>query len=143
MTKAQVLRALADVKDPEIPTISIVDLGMVEDVRLADGRVEVDLLPTFLGCPALDLIEEAVKKQLGDTAVVAFRHDPPWSADRITAAGQEALRRFGIAPPADVVRCPRCGTEEVLSENLFGPTRCRAIYYCRRCRAPFEAFKAI
>jgi ring-1,2-phenylacetyl-CoA epoxidase subunit PaaD len=86
--------------------------------------------------------EEAVLKAI-PSAVVTFRHDPPWSTERITEPGKEGLRRFGIAPPDDVVRCPRCGSEQVLAENLFGPTRCRAIYYCRACRSPFEAFKAI
>ena len=143
MTEQQARDALSRVMDPEIPTISIVDLGMVEAVRIADGHAEVDLLPTFLGCPALDLIDEAVHKELGAGTVVAFRYDPPWSTDRITEAGKEGLRRFGIAPPEETVRCPRCGSEQVLAENLFGPTRCRAIYYCRACRSPFEAFKAI
>jgi ring-1,2-phenylacetyl-CoA epoxidase subunit PaaD len=143
MTEHEARARLAQVVDPEIPTISIVDLGMVEAVAVADGRIHVDLLPTFLGCPALALIEEAVVKQLGPGTVVRFRHDPPWHTGRITDAGKEALRRFGIAPPEASVRCPRCGSERVLAENLFGPTRCRAIYYCRACRAPFEAFKAI
>ncbi len=142
MTEQQAYDALARVMDPEIPTISIVDLGMVDEVRVHASHVDVALLPTFLGCPALDLIEEAVQKAMPG-AVVTFRNDPPWSTDRITEAGREALRQFGVAPPEDVVRCPRCGTEEVLSENLFGPTRCRSIYYCPACRAPFEAFKAI
>ncbi len=142
MTEQAVREALGRVMDPEIPTISIVDLGMVDEVRVHAEHVEVALLPTFLGCPALDLIEEAVLKAI-PSAVVTFRHDPPWSTERITEAGKEGLRRFGIAPPDDVVRCPRCGSEQVLAENLFGPTRCRAIYYCRACRSPFEAFKAI
>ncbi|HVB09772.1 MAG TPA: 1,2-phenylacetyl-CoA epoxidase subunit PaaD [Bacillota bacterium] len=143
MTKEEVHDALTRVMDPEIPTISIVDLGMVEDVQVEAGQVHVALLPTFLGCPALDLIEEAVRKQLGAGVVVRFRHDPPWGTHRISEAGKQALRRFGIAPPEDVVHCPRCGTEDVLEENLFGPTRCRSIFYCRKCRSPFEAFKAI
>jgi ring-1,2-phenylacetyl-CoA epoxidase subunit PaaD len=143
MTAAEARAALAEVMDPEIPTLSIVDLGMVEDVRVADGRVEVDLLPTFLGCPALDLIAAAVRARLGPATIVRFRADPPWTSARITAAGQERLRAFGIAPPEPTLRCPRCGGEDVLVENLFGPTRCRAIAYCRRCRQPFEAFKAI
>ena len=162
-----VLAALAAVPDPEIPTCSIVDLGMVEGVRVLDDAVEVDLLPTFMGCPAKDVIGEdataAVEAVAGTRSVrVRFVLSPPWTSDRITDAGREALRGYGISGPqhlhgaqtaARVVvplrglapqapsPCPFCGSRETQLESGFGPTPCRTTHYCRACRNPFEGFK--
>lgn len=140
--------ALAGVRDPEIPPCSIVDLGLVEDVRAVDGAIEVDLLPTFAGCPALDVIrrdsEAAVGAMVPGRAVrVRFVTSPPWTSDRITEAGREALRTYGVEPPAirEPRRCPFCGSRNTLQESQFGPTLCRATHYCEACRNPFEAFK--
>jgi ring-1,2-phenylacetyl-CoA epoxidase subunit PaaD len=143
--------ALSQVKDPEIPVCTITDLGLVERVSVADGRVEVTLLPTFVGCPALDMIradaERAVRDAVPGLAVnVAYTFDPPWTTDRITPEGREALRAFGIAPPGAAllqisVRCPNCGSPATMVESEFGPTPCRTIRYCTSCRNPFEGFK--
>lgn len=163
--EAAVREALATVHDPEIPPCSIVDLGIVEDVRVRDGAVEVDLLPTFAGCPALDVIrrdaEAAVRGVAGDRAVrVEFVLTKAWTSDRITPAGREALRSYGVTPPSSdrpgavfvplaslgrgraiTVACPFCGSEQTVLESAFGPTLCRSTHYCRACRNPFEAFK--
>jgi ring-1,2-phenylacetyl-CoA epoxidase subunit PaaD len=146
-----VLAALAHVADPEIPAISIVDLGVVHSIDVgagAAGAIRVELLPTFVGCPALDLIRSNVIDRLdefGRPVDVAFVRTVPWTSDRITAAGGEALRRSGFAPPSDPtdVRCPYCDSARVAMDSLFGPTQCRSLFYCRDCRQPFEAFKAI
>jgi ring-1,2-phenylacetyl-CoA epoxidase subunit PaaD len=141
--------ALAEVADPEIPAISIVDLGIVHRAELAaDGRIEVELLPTFVGCPAIDAIRLAVGERLatfGRLVDVSVTFEVPWTSDRITVAGRTRLRESGFAPPAEPeeVRCPFCDSAHVAMDSAFGPTLCRSLFYCRACRQPFEAFKAI
>jgi len=153
--------ALADVNDPEIPAISIVDLGIVHEVVVdgGSGAIRVELLPTFVGCPALDAIREAVERRLaafGRPVDVRFVFSVPWTTDRITPAGHDALRRSGFAPPTGTaavgsplvvldapVRCPFCGSSQTRLENAFGPARCRSIRYCMSCRQPFEQFKDV
>ncbi len=160
VTEADVWSALAEVEDPEIPVISIVDLGVVRDVRLDGQRVHVELTPTFLGCPALEAMRarmtEAIEA-LGAEPDVEVVLDDSWSTDRITPAGREKLRAAGLAPPAPretgapklvqlqsaVFRCPYCGSTDTRLDNIFGPTPCRSIRYCRSCRQPFEQFKTI
>ena len=147
-TEADVRAALARVPDPELPVVSIVDLGIVDRVEVRDGRIAVDLLPTFIGCPALDAIEAAVTARLagfGLPAEVAFTRRVPWTSDRISEAGRDRLAKVGIAPPADPsdVRCPWCESPRVVMDSVFGPTQCRSLFYCRDCRQPFEALKPV
>jgi len=143
-----VLELLREVADPEIPAVSIVDLGMIGDVRFTAERIEVELLPTFVGCPALEIIRSTVEDRLValDRPVdVAVSFSTPWTSDRITEAGRKALQRSGFAPPADPadVRCPYCDSDRVAMDSAFGPTQCRSLFYCRSCRQPFEAFKPV
>jgi len=139
---------LAGIPDPELPVISIVDLGMVGRVRVVPDAIEVTLLPTFIGCPALELIETSVRSTLaplGRPVVVTSSFDPPWTTERITPGGRAALAAAGIAPaaePADV-RCPMCASSRVVLDSVFGPTQCRSLFYCRDCRQPFEAMKPV
>jgi ring-1,2-phenylacetyl-CoA epoxidase subunit PaaD len=139
---------LATVHDPEIPTVSIVDLGLVHDIRVNDDRIAVELLPTFVACPALEVIRSTVVDALvplGRPVDVAFTFAVPWTTELLTDAGKAGLRRAGIAPPAEpsAVRCPFCDSAEVVVDSLFGPALCRSLFYCRTCRQPFEAFKPI
>ena len=160
LTAEQVWEALAEVPDPEIPVISVVDLGVVRDVRVKDGTVHVEFTPTFLGCPALEVMRAEMAKriaELGAEPEVEVVLDDSWSTDRITPEGCEKLRAAGFAPPAPreaqapklvqlqsaVFRCPYCGSTETKLENIFGPTPCRSIRYCTRCKQPFEQFKTI
>ena len=160
MTEAEVWEALAEIPDPEIPVISVVDLGVVRDVRVDSERVHVEFTPTFLGCPALEVMRDAMSAriaQLGAEPEVEVVLDDSWSTDRITPEGREKLRAAGFAPPApreatapklvqlqsNVFRCPYCGSTETKLENIFGPTPCRSIRYCASCRQPFEQFKTI
>jgi len=147
-SEAAVRAALAEVRDPELPVVSLVDLGIVERVEVAGGRIAVELLPTFIGCPALELIEASVAERLalfGVPVEVGFTRRVPWTSDRITAAGLGRLRAAGIAPPLDPahMRCPWCDSARVVMDSAFGPTQCRSLYYCRDCRQPFEALKQI
>jgi ring-1,2-phenylacetyl-CoA epoxidase subunit PaaD len=160
VTAQAVWDALAEVPDPEIPVISIVDLGVVRSVDVTGAQVRVELTPTFLGCPALDAMKVAMEAQvraLGGEPEIDVVLDDSWSTDRITAAGREKLRAAGFAPPAPreasaptlvqlqsrVFRCPYCGSTETKLENIFGPTPCRSLRYCTSCRQPFEQFKTI
>jgi ring-1,2-phenylacetyl-CoA epoxidase subunit PaaD len=146
--RAAVQARLATVHDPEIPTVSIVDLGLVHDIRVADDRIAVELLPTFVACPALEVIASATADALavfGRPIDVSFTFAVPWTTERLSAAGREGLRRAGIAPPSErsAVRCPYCDSAQVAMDSAFGPTLCRSLFYCRGCRQPFEAFKPI
>ena len=159
MTAEVVWEALAEIPDPEIPVISLVDLGVVKDVSVEDGTATVDFTPTFMGCPALEAMQRAMEQKIGELgldAEIQVRLDDSWSTDDITPAGREQLRAAGFAPPAprtaeklDLVqlqrgfRCPYCGSTETKLENLFGPTPCRSIRYCESCRQPFEQFKTL
>ena len=146
---AEAVRALlASVHDPEIPTVSIVDLGLVHDIRVDDERITIELLPTFVACPALELIRSTVGDAvsvLGRKVDVSFTFAVPWTTERLTHAGRTGLRRAGIAPPAEpaAVRCPYCDSGSVSMDSAFGPALCRSLFYCRACRQPFEAFKPI
>jgi ring-1,2-phenylacetyl-CoA epoxidase subunit PaaD len=160
VTEAAVWEALAEIPDPEIPVISLVDLGVVREVEVVAGRVRVAFTPTFLGCPALETMRRELERaiaELGAEADVEVVSDDSWSTDRITPAGREKLRAAGFAPPAPreaagptllqlqsaVFRCPYCGSTETRLENIFGPTPCRSLRYCASCRQPFEQFKTI
>ena len=157
-TVAAVWRALEDVKDPEIPVISVVELGVIRAVQVEGDRVTVDMTPTFAGCPALAVMQAGVENRLRqlDAAQVQVRLvlSPPWSTDWITPAAREKLRAFGLAPApphgglvqimfSGEVVCPYCGSADTTLKNSFGPTLCRALYYCHHCQQPFEQFKAL
>jgi ring-1,2-phenylacetyl-CoA epoxidase subunit PaaD len=147
-TQSAVRSILATVHDPEIPTVSIVDLGLVHDVRVEPDWVVVELLPTFVACPALEMIRSTVVDSLAvldRPADVTFTFAVPWTTERLTSAGAAGLRDAGIAPPSEPasVRCPYCDSGRVAMDNVFGPTLCRSLFYCRDCRQPFEAFKPI
>ena len=160
VTAERVWEALADIPDPEIPAISLVDLGVIRDVAVDGARVHVAFTPTFLGCPALDAMRETMAariRELGAEPEIEVVLDDSCSSDRITTARREKLRQAGLAPPAPreagllqlvqlergPFRCPYCGSSETRLENLFGPTPCRSIRYCASCRQPFEQFKTV
>ena len=160
VTTEQAWAAVAEVADPEIPVVSLVEMGVIRDVQVDGGRVHIELVPTFLGCPALDAMrrELAAKvAELGAKADIELILDDSWSTDRITPAGREKLREAGFAPPvprsegettlvqlsSGVFRCPYCGSTDTRLENIFGPTQCRSLRYCNGCRQPFEQFKTL
>jgi ring-1,2-phenylacetyl-CoA epoxidase subunit PaaD len=160
VTAAQVWEAFEQIPDPEIPVVSLVDLGVIRSVDVSDGHVRVEFTPTFLGCPALEVMKQALEakvSELGAEPDVQVVQDDSWSTDKITPAGREKLRVAGFAPPppreasapklvqlqASVHRCPYCGSTETKLENIFGPTPCRSLRWCESCRQPFEQFKTI
>jgi ring-1,2-phenylacetyl-CoA epoxidase subunit PaaD len=159
--------ALAEIPDPEIPAISLVDLGVIHGFTFAalpagGERLTVELMPTFVGCPAIEVMRQQIGERLtergfADEVVVELTFAEPWTSDRISPAGREALRLSGFAPPVHIgssfdgdaltvlpiATCPYCGSRNTALENPFGPTLCRAIYHCADCRQPFEAFKPV
>jgi len=145
----QVWRLLAGVPDPEIPVVSIVDLGIVRYVRRdSAGRLHVGITPTYSGCPATAAIRSATRAALDEAgyadALLEEVLAPAWSSDWVTPAGRARLAAFGIAPPqADPVRCPRCGSAATERVSEFGSTPCKAHYRCAECREPFDRFKCI
>jgi len=156
---------LATISDPEIPAISVVDLGVIGSVHVDEARVRVELLPTFVGCPAIGVMQERITARVSELKLapaveVVVTFDPPWTSDRISAEGRERLRLSGFAPPQrmpagpalgqleelavlPVAACPYCGSRNTTLDNAFGPTLCRAIYHCGDCRQPFEQFKQV
>ncbi len=156
--------ALDEIPDPEIPAISVVELGVIrgfafETQGSGKERLSVELLPTFVGCPAIDVMREQVQERLtglgvADEVKVELSFAEPWTSDRISAEGREKLRGSGFAPPVPIgtgpmlpmldvpATCPYCGSRNTTLDNPFGPTLCRAIYHCDNCHQPFEQSKA-
>jgi ring-1,2-phenylacetyl-CoA epoxidase subunit PaaD len=160
VTAESVWEALAEIPDPEIPVVSLVDLGVVRDVEVQGERVHVGFTPTFLGCPALEVMRDEMAeriRELGAEPDVEILTEVGWTTDHITPAGRRKLEEAGFAPPAPrsadgptlvqleahSFRCPYCGSTNTRLENLFGPTPCRSIRYCNACRQPFEQFKTL
>lgn len=155
--------ALSTVPDPEIPVISIVELGIVRNVGWNDGRLRVDITPTYSGCPATEMIATLIRERLADIGVhdvdLVQRLSPPWSSDWIAPEAKEKLNAFGIAPPhvtrgrvdvtgisplrraAIAIPCPRCGSTQTKLLSQFGSTACKAQYRCTACLEPFDYFK--
>ena len=160
---ARAWEVLAGVADPEIPVVSVVDLGIVRDVRVEGGALEVTVTPTYSGCPATQVIEASIRRALADAgfdATVRTALAPAWTTDWMTASGRAKLERFGIAPPGSrapdvpaplrfyraepaLVSCPHCGSDDTECLAEFGSTACKALYRCRDCREPFEYFKPL
>jgi ring-1,2-phenylacetyl-CoA epoxidase subunit PaaD len=157
-SKEQVYTWLEEVKDPEIPVLSLVDLGVITEVEVSDESVRIEMTPTFVGCPALDFMKAEITEVLSKYGVknividVTFRK--PWTSDLISEKGKQALKKFGLAPPParqlftelEVLEhaiCPRCEGTDTELKNTFGPTLCRSIHYCNTCKEAFEQFKPL
>ena len=154
---------LHGVPDPEVPVLSVCDLGLVREVLANDGAVEVVLTPTYSGCPATEVIAQSVHDALAgagfDAVKITTRRAPAWTTDWISAEGRRKLRDYGIAPPSGdapvdagvqpirirsrAVECPRCGSHDTERLSAFGSTACKALHRCLACREPFEHFKPL
>jgi ring-1,2-phenylacetyl-CoA epoxidase subunit PaaD len=156
--KEDIYSWLEEVKDPEIPVLSLVDLGVITDIIIEGEKVCVEMTPTFVGCPALDYMKAGVVEVLKQHGIgqpeveVTFRKS--WSSDLISEKGKQALKQFGLAPPPprglfvdlgilETAACPRCNGTNTELKNPFGPTLCRSIHYCHDCREAFEQFKPV
>jgi ring-1,2-phenylacetyl-CoA epoxidase subunit PaaD len=160
LTTEQAWAILDRVPDPEIPAISVTDLGIVRDVQLSDSAVDVVVTPTYSGCPATEVIEQSIRAALSAAGAASVRVrrqlSPAWTTDWIAADARERLRASGIAPPgeraavtvkpllfAPRLACPRCGSDDTQRLSQFGATACKALYRCRACQEPFEYFKPL
>jgi ring-1,2-phenylacetyl-CoA epoxidase subunit PaaD len=168
LTTDALWQVLQDVLDPEVPALSVVDLGIVRDVAIEGDDVVVTVTPTYSGCPATQVIEQDIMRALREAGVARPRvrttFSPAWSSDLISPAGRRKLREYGIAPPGparlqddsllvplvqltrrvpDVVECPYCDSPATTMRSEFGSTACKAIYFCNACQQPFELFKPI
>jgi ring-1,2-phenylacetyl-CoA epoxidase subunit PaaD len=157
-TTTQIYQWLEEVKDPEIPVLSLVDLGVITNVIVDGTQVSIEMTPTFVGCPALDMMKSEITEVLEKNGIehvdiqVSFRTQ--WTSDMISDKGKAALKKFGLAPPPsnqlvsdlDVLEhaiCPRCDSADTDLKNAFGPTLCRSIHYCNNCKEAFEQFKPL
>lgn len=158
--EARITRLLAQVPDPEIPVLSVLDLGVIRHLGLRpDGTIEVGVAPTYSGCPATPVIKADIVRALTGAGLRVAAVDvlsPPWTSDWISAEGRRRLQEFGIAPPAAAVgstrallradpdvACPRCGSRQTAKLTEFGSTPCKALYRCESCLEPFDYFKCI
>jgi ring-1,2-phenylacetyl-CoA epoxidase subunit PaaD len=159
-TRERVLEILETVKDPEVPVVSVVELGIVRNVSIEGTRVAITITPTYSGCPAMREIGEDIRAALGaegiDDVTLETVHAPAWTTDWIGAEAREKLRRYGIAPPGPAEQgglitiarrraaavCPRCGSSNTELRSEFGSTACKAIHVCKACGEPFDEFKA-
>lgn len=160
ISEKEILSLLHEVKDPEIPRVSVVELGMITGVKVSGfNKVEIKMTPTFAGCPAVDILKAEIKNKVLELPVedvdVIVDYDVQWSSDMITEEGRKHLKESGFALPAHLhnefvtidlltnVECPFCGSKKTRLKNPFGPTLCRAIHYCDACSQAFEQFKPI
>lgn len=157
-TLDEVYAWLEEVKDPEIPVLSLVDLGVITSVVVDEDKVTVEMTPTFVGCPAMEYMKNDVESVLKNRGIkrvevnITFRI--PWSSDLISEKGKQSLKQFGLAPPPsakvftdleilETAICPRCDGTNTELKSPFGPTLCRAIFYCNTCKEAFEQFKPV
>ncbi|MEL6623946.1 MAG: 1,2-phenylacetyl-CoA epoxidase subunit PaaD [Bacteroidota bacterium] len=158
LTRDYIYKVLEQVKDPEIPVLSVVKLNIIHDVRIDGDTVEVDMVPTFAGCPAIDVMKASIVKQLTEAGVkeviVHVKFKQEWSTNQITDEGRQVLKDFGLSPPPKYegeltletlahAECPVCGSKNTQLLNSFGPTACRAIHHCLDCNETFEQMKPL
>lgn len=154
----QIWHVLNTIADPEIPVVSLVELGIARDVQIDGETVIVTITPTFAGCPAMHAMREEIVEKLRAIGVeqieVRTSLNPPWTSEWLSDEVRAKLRQFGLAPPPhhvgdielalqEVVACPHCGSKDTVLDNPFGPTLCRSLHYCQACRQSFERFKPL
>ncbi len=155
----KLLAVLDTVSDPEIPVLSVMEMGVVRDAKIVDGIVEVIITPTYSGCPAMDVIADDIKaafQNIGLQAKIELVLSPAWTTDWITPKGRLALEKYGIAAPLDaesdkevllgkkkIVKCPQCGSTNTRLVSQFGSTACKALFQCDSCQEPFDYFKCL
>ena len=158
LDKEKIMHWLEDVKDPEIPVLSLVDLGVITHVDIDDNHVRVKMTPTFSGCPAIDYMKADVVKVLKEKGVESVEcevsFETQWNSNMISEKGKKAIKKFGLAPPPEhdlivdleileKINCPYCDSDDTELKSSFGPTLCRSLHYCNNCRQAFEQFKPV
>jgi ring-1,2-phenylacetyl-CoA epoxidase subunit PaaD len=158
MSQEEIIKILEEVKDPEIPVLSLIDLGVITSINIDEDMVKIEMTPTFVGCPALEFMRAEVEQQLRKNNIqhftVTVNFKKTWTSDLISQKGRDALKKFGLSPPSsakvfselDILEsavCPLCNSTNTSLKSPFGPTLCRAIYYCNDCKQAFEQFKPV
>jgi ring-1,2-phenylacetyl-CoA epoxidase subunit PaaD len=160
LSKEKILALISEIPDPEIPVITIAELGVIRDVNIEGEKVEVKITPTYSGCPAMKQMEDDIRAVLKENGITDLKittvYSPPWTTDWINAEAKEKLRVYGIAPPehttedkswltgkSKIIKCPRCGSQDTRLVSQFGSTACKALYQCNNCLEPFDYFKCI
>lgn len=158
ITEDKILEWLDEVKDPEIPVLSLVDLGVITGIDIDSHRVRITMTPTFVGCPAIDYMKQDITEVLNSYGIdhvdVVVSFEKSWNSNMITEKGRKALKDFGLAPPpkhdliVDIdilehIECPNCGSKNTTLKTPFGPTACRSIHHCSDCKETFEQFKPV
>lgn len=159
VTETDIWKLLEGISDPEVPVLSVIDLGIVRSVKIQDDQIHITITPTYSGCPAMGVIEQDIKEKLSKEGFINFKIDtvltPAWTTDWISEEGRKKLKLYGIAPPenepdksvlfADPVKvqCPKCGSRETRMVSQFGSTACKAHYQCNSCLEPFDYFKCL
>lgn len=158
-SKEEILNVLDEVKDPEIPVISLVDLGVITNIDIKGDQVDITMTPTFIGCPAIDYMKQDISDVLNKHGIkqhsVTVSLKDSWNSDKVTEKGRQALKKFGLAPPPvhnnviedlDILEhteCPNCDSTNTTLKSPFGPTLCRSLHHCNNCGEAFESFKPI
>jgi len=161
LSKEYIFEVLSEIPDPEIPVISIIDLGVIREINIIDNSsIELKITPTYSGCPAMKQIEDDVRKKLAEHGFTQIKistvFSPPWTTDWITPEAKQRLNTYGIAPPEHttedkswltgkekIITCPRCSSKHTKLISQFGSTACKALYQCQDCLEPFDYFKCI
>lgn len=158
LTVEQVTEVLGEVMDPEIPVLSVVKLGIIKNVMVHEGHVEIDMVPTFAGCPAIEIMRAQIIKRVmeegAEEVTVHVKFKQEWSTNEMTKEGKKTLKEFGISPPPEFegevslellehAECPKCGSTDTTLRSTFGPTACRAIHHCNSCHETFEQMKPL
>lgn len=158
LNRDTVIDWLEEVKDPEIPAISLVDLGVITEVNIKSDQIKVEMTPTFVGCPAMDYMQKDVERVLEEHGIENYKvnisFEKPWTSKNISKKGRKALKEFGLAPPPEEfiiedidvlenIHCPYCDSTNTEVKSPFGPTLCRSLHYCHNCKQAFEQFKPV
>jgi len=158
ISEKEILKILAEVKDPEVPVLSVIDLGIIRSAKITDGKINIIITPTYSGCPAMDVISMDIRLKLIEKGYrnvsIQQQLSPAWTTDWMTEEGKQKLKAYGIAPPnpkqqlckeemfmEEAVQCPRCKSHRTKLISQFASTACKSMYSCLDCQEPFDYFK--
>lgn len=153
LSEKEILTLLEDVQDPEIPVLNIVEMGIVREINISDEKVQISITPTYMGCPAMNMIENEMLDVLYEKGISKVKvktvYSPAWTTDWLSDETKNKLKEYGIAPPRavtdllDKIECPFCNSNSTKLTSEFGSTACKSLHYCDACHQPFEHFKCI
>ena len=147
VSTTEIWKLLETIPDPEIPVISVVELGVVRDIKIENEKISVIVTPTYSGCPAIQQMQDDIKQTLIDNGLKNFeivtQLSPAWTTDWMSKETKEKLKKYGIAPPENIIECPQCNSKNIEIISEFSSTACKALYRCNKCLEPFDYFKCL